>query len=588
MIIEAVQMAAAFNNKYFRSYLKIFKKVYEEYHPAIYTPPSPAMLYFLYMDYGVLAFGITLQTIQKLELKGFVLDVHPENTIYRAIMNDDIQSFIAFTERAGFDENQRFYNDFYEYSSRGYTLLELCCYHGAVNCFKLLRTKFNSIISEKCLQMSFLGGNQEIMSECMKQVKPNKECMRYAIMSHNNDFVSFLAEECNIEIVANECYLFYNLQALFILLDRTKDIGSCLVKSAYFNIPSLCEYFLQHGANVNAMESDKFGMTAIHVATQFFNFETANFLLANGSDINIKSKIGLNPLHIAAGKCGKEVLEFLISHGSDIKAKTREGNLAIHMAAISNQVKNTEYFLDHGFDINERNNEGVTPLHIAVKYHSNDVADFLIQRGANINSKDLFDGTPLHFAARCKNREMVEVLVLLGADINARDNHQRTPLHCAGESTDTGAAEVLIAQGSDINAIDDVGFTVLHYAAEINCVKTAIFFISHGANVDAMAFANETPLIVAAAKNSTRVAEILILNGANINHKGIYGDNALHICAKYGSLNVAAILVKHGIDIKAKNFGGITPLEVAQRSRNFGMVIYLNMLYKAYGNLPNI
>ena len=115
-------------------------------------------------------------------------------------MYNDLERFIAFTEIDGFNQYRILTSNLYPDSDESYLLLELCCYHGAVDCFKFLRTKFNSAITQKCLEFSFLGGNPEIMSECLKYQKPNKDCMKYAIISHNIDFVTFLMNEYNIEI----------------------------------------------------------------------------------------------------------------------------------------------------------------------------------------------------------------------------------------------------------------------------------------------------------------------------------------------------------------------------------------------------
>ncbi|EAX83072.1 hypothetical protein TVAG_259580, partial [Trichomonas vaginalis G3] len=137
-----------------------------------------------------------------------------------------------------------------------YSLLELCCYHGAVDCFKLLRTKFNSEITRECLDLSFLGGNQEIMSECLKYQKPDRWCMENAIISHNIDFVTFLMNEYSIKINLRYCEKYNNLETFLVYFDQTNDIGKCFVYSAMFNIPSLCEYFLSNGANINEKNND--------------------------------------------------------------------------------------------------------------------------------------------------------------------------------------------------------------------------------------------------------------------------------------------------------------------------------------------
>ncbi|EAY00139.1 hypothetical protein TVAG_330680 [Trichomonas vaginalis G3] len=154
-------------------------------------------------------------------------------------MNNDKEKFIAFTERDEFDGNQKLVSILYPYSYEGYSLLELCCYHGAVDCFKFLRTKFNSEITQKCLELSFLGGIQEIMSECLKHQIPNKACMEYAIISHNIDVVTFLMNEYNIEINLEDCGIYNNIESYLVYFDQTNDINKCFVYSSILNIPSL-------------------------------------------------------------------------------------------------------------------------------------------------------------------------------------------------------------------------------------------------------------------------------------------------------------------------------------------------------------
>ncbi|EAX94598.1 hypothetical protein TVAG_135050 [Trichomonas vaginalis G3] len=54
-------------------------------------------------------------------------------------MYNDLERFISFTEREGFDKDQLILSSLYPYNC-DFSLLELCCYHGAVDCFKLLLT----------------------------------------------------------------------------------------------------------------------------------------------------------------------------------------------------------------------------------------------------------------------------------------------------------------------------------------------------------------------------------------------------------------------------------------------------------------
>ncbi|EAY04439.1 ankyrin repeat protein, putative [Trichomonas vaginalis G3] len=226
-------------------------------------------------------------------------------------MYNDLERFISFTEREGFDKDQKLVSSLYPHEMKQSTLLELCCYHGAVDCFKLLRTKFNSEITYKCLISSFLGGNPEIMSECLKHHKPDKDCMKYAIISHNIDFVTFLMNEYNIDIYIRlyHCIDHKNLESFLVYFDLTNDINTCFVYSACFNIPSICEYFLSLGADI--MARDYLKSTALHNAAYENSKEAAEFLISHGININEIDNDGKTALHEAAYKIVKKQLNFL-------------------------------------------------------------------------------------------------------------------------------------------------------------------------------------------------------------------------------------------------------------------------------------
>ncbi|EAY00174.1 hypothetical protein TVAG_052220 [Trichomonas vaginalis G3] len=76
-------------------------------------------------------------------------------------MENNLELFISFTQREGFDKDKKIQSRLYPDSYNNYSLLEICCYYGAADCFKLLRSEFNSKITQKCLEFSFLRGNPE-------------------------------------------------------------------------------------------------------------------------------------------------------------------------------------------------------------------------------------------------------------------------------------------------------------------------------------------------------------------------------------------------------------------------------------------
>ncbi|EAY21110.1 hypothetical protein TVAG_282800 [Trichomonas vaginalis G3] len=292
-IIKDILEIILYNNCYKKSYLFLAKLISDDYHVTEVKNVELISNLLFYKEYG-----IKLDKYHDPEkINSENLDIHSENTIYRAIMYNDLERFISFTEEEGFNKNQTLESNLYPFNYCGYSLLELCCYHGAVDCFKFLRSKFNSEITQRCLQLSFLGGNPEIMSECLKYQTPNKECMRYAIISHNIDFVTFLMNEYNIKIDLFYCRLYNNLDSFLVYFDQTNDYSECFVHSSIFDIPSFCEYFLSHGTNIN--EKNIYGKTALHIAAENNCKETAEFLISHGANINEKDKNGKTALSYA-------------------------------------------------------------------------------------------------------------------------------------------------------------------------------------------------------------------------------------------------------------------------------------------------
>ena len=135
-MIRAILNLIVYNNHYTKSYLSLAKLISDEYHIKEVERVIHISNFLFYKEYGIKLYKS--DDFEKDDIKD--LDIHTENTIYRAIMNNDKESFIIFTERAGFDKNQTLASRLYPHSNKGYSLLELCCYHGAVDCFKLLRT----------------------------------------------------------------------------------------------------------------------------------------------------------------------------------------------------------------------------------------------------------------------------------------------------------------------------------------------------------------------------------------------------------------------------------------------------------------
>ncbi|EAX88044.1 hypothetical protein TVAG_207290 [Trichomonas vaginalis G3] len=367
LILKDILNIIPYNNRYIKSYLSHAKFISDDYHVKEVSNVRHISNLLFYKEYGI-KLGKSYD-FGEIDFKN--LDIHTENTIYKAIMYDDKERFITFTETDDFDEKQKLESELYPYYFGGLSLLELCCYHGAVDCFKLLRTKFDSEITQTCLHLSFLGGNPDIISECLNNQKPDKGCMTFAIISHNIDFVTFLMNKYNIEIDLYYCGYYQNLETFLIYFDQTNDINKVFVYSATFDIPSLCKYFLSHGVNINEKAGNE--KTALHSAAQNNSKETAELLISYGANINEKDKYGQTALHIAVENNSKETVELLISHGSSINEKDKYGNSALHYA-VEFSKELTELLVSRGANINDEGEDGKTAFQIAAERNNKEIA----------------------------------------------------------------------------------------------------------------------------------------------------------------------------------------------------------------------
>lgn len=74
------------------------------------------------------------------------------------------------------------------------------------------------------------------------------------------------------------------------------------------------------------------GQSLIHLAVASGQKEIAEFLLAQGADINATQTGGYTPLHIAAKTGNEEMIKFLLEHMADINAVTDDGQTAMELA----------------------------------------------------------------------------------------------------------------------------------------------------------------------------------------------------------------------------------------------------------------
>ncbi|EAX98695.1 hypothetical protein TVAG_333590 [Trichomonas vaginalis G3] len=283
-VINLYSVLFVCKNKNNGLYFRIFKKVYDKYPEVQNELLSSPFCYYLQKDYGIHAKSNDNYVDRVLNALNPPLGVFKDNTIMKAIMNDDIESFKEFANKENFDPNETVTNHFMVEECK-FSYLELCCYYGSVECFMHLRSEFNSKVTEKCLRLSFLSGKDQIINECLSYQEPNQKCMEYAIFSYNKDLIMLLANNYKIQIDIDICARSYNVEALALLMEQTSDYDKILPFAIKFRSLELMKYLSPLVRNINAQDIG--GWTALGLATFYNCYDILEYLISIGANVNI-------------------------------------------------------------------------------------------------------------------------------------------------------------------------------------------------------------------------------------------------------------------------------------------------------------
>ncbi|EAY17753.1 hypothetical protein TVAG_015820 [Trichomonas vaginalis G3] len=522
--------------------------IYEEYHVKQINELSPLLNYFLQKEYGIVLCDLDKSYWKKYE--NYSLDLHEENTIYRAIMDKDLKTFIGITETGDFKKNQKFGSDFYPSEKTGYSLLELCCYHGASNCFKYLISEFYSEITPTCLELSFLRGNSEIFSECLKYHEPGCLCMKYAIIFHNIDFVTYLKNECNLQIIFQYCIEFNNLQGFLVYLDQTNNFEYCLPTASSFNLPLIVEFLIYQGANMIDLNFLK----KILLFSLEGNYdEVSKKLILCGVDINLNGISKFSALHIAVLNNNIELVKFIAAQCADINHRDSFGQTALYIAAKKNYPAIAKILLLNGGDVNGVGINGENVLHIAVRNNNIDLVKLIVTNGVNVNHADYSGETAFDIAIKNDFKSLIKVLLLNEVDVNRTGKNGETALDFAIKKNNKDLAEILLSNGADINHVGKNGETVLHIAVLNNYIELAKLIIMNGADINHADYFGETVLHIAVLNNSIDLVNLIVSNGADINRADNSGETALELATKRNYKKIVDILLSKGHNIDNMN-----------------------------------
>lgn len=121
--------------------------------------------------------------------------------------------------------------------------------------------------------------------------------------------------------------------------------------------------------------------------------ETAELLLANRADVDVKNRDGATPLHMAILEPGLTFVELLLRHDADVNAKMEGGLNSLHVATVQGNLELVELLLRYDADVTAKTPGGATPLSVAMgitgsrdfphaALYKHQIADLLCRHGA--------------------------------------------------------------------------------------------------------------------------------------------------------------------------------------------------------------
>ena len=204
--------------------------------------------------------------------------------------------------------------------------------------------------------------------------------------------------------------------------------------------------------------TDEYRKSALHLAAETDQVETAQLLIDSGADIEALTSWGATPLEWAAVMGSSKVADLLLARGAS--------GLTLIVAAGLGKLETVKSIIASGADLSAHRRRGApeTPddhwpvdsahiqgdvlsdaLFAAARNGHTEVVEYLLDEGAQVDAKGVFGGTGLHWAAINGHRKTVELLVERGASLTIRDERfDSTPEGWANEGGHTDLVAVLM------------------------------------------------------------------------------------------------------------------------------------------------
>lgn len=132
--------------------------------------------------------------------------------------------------------------------------------------------------------------------------------------------------------------------------------------------------------------ANQLGETPLHICCKSNAINCCEYLIQNGSNINLRTHSGDSPLMLACLNESFDIVTILLKSKSILNYQNNNGQTSLHILVEKKNSKITKYLLDYNqqnqfqlLDFNLRNNNGDTSLHLIVHHQLNEILQYIIK-----------------------------------------------------------------------------------------------------------------------------------------------------------------------------------------------------------------
>jgi ankyrin repeat protein len=368
--------------------------------------------------------------------------------------------------------------------------------------------------------------------------------------------------------------------------------------AAESGLQSMVELLVQHGANIEILDSTYFS-TAAKIAFDKGHGAISRFLDSEQMDS------GITNLDRAIIDGDDNRVRKLVSAGASLISKDNRGSTPLHRAARGGTATIMRCLLDATSSTDIQDDDGMTPLHVASRYGNITAIGILLAKSAQADATSVDGLTPLHEGVLSDKKSIIDCLLDAGADQSKVDRDGRTPLFIASSLGYDGLVILLLRRDTERNVRltkNDTGQLPIHIAAKNGHLATVKALLDQ----DGGTLAKEdregcTPLSLAACGNSKSHAEtvkFLIQHGSTLSHRQLDGATAFLQAARNGNETSIRYLLGEDcvipsdetIDINEWDSRRSTPISIAAWKGHESVVLLLlkhGAQYLSKGSIPD-